>query len=236
MKFVLNKQIYLREIDLFQDLTSQEIDVLSERMPLKVVPAKTVFYNPQDAIEILFLIKKGRVRLYQLSATGKVFITATLESGTFFGEMALLGQAAYGSYAEAVVPCLLCLMNRDDVAKMLLNDPRISFRVVEVLGRRLSEVERRLTDFALKPASVRLAALLVQLADKQTNDELYAQSLRNARSIEIVCTHEELAEIVGVQRETITRMLKALQRQDLIELRRGRILLHNLENLRELSV
>ncbi len=97
MKHTLNKQIYLREVDLFQDLTSEEIDALSERVPLKVVPAKTIFYSPQDSTETLFVIKKGRVRLYQLSATGKTFTTATLESGTFFGEMSLLGQTVYGS-------------------------------------------------------------------------------------------------------------------------------------------
>lgn len=238
MKQTIDKQIYLREVDLFQDLTSEEIDALSERTPLKVVPAKTVFYSPQDATEVLFLIKKGRVRLYQLSATGKIFTTATLESGTFFGEMALLGQAVYGNYAEAITPCMLCLMRRDDVAKMLLNDPRISLRVVEALGKRLSEVERRLTDFALKPVSTRLAGLLVQLADKQTVHYRERQNGNSpsAQPIEITCTHEELAQIAGVQRETITRMLKDLQSTGLIELYRGRILLQNLENLRELSI
>ncbi len=88
----LESQIYLREVDLFQDLSAEEIEALGERMPIKVVDAGTIFYSSQEPTEMLFLLKKGRVRLYHLSSEGKTFTTAIIEAGTFFGEMTLLGQ------------------------------------------------------------------------------------------------------------------------------------------------
>lgn len=89
--------IFLRDVEIFQDLTEAEIDALGEKMPLKNYAAKTVFYTPQDDGEVLFMIKRGRVRLFRPSADGKTFTTAILEAGTFFGKMALLGKRLYGN-------------------------------------------------------------------------------------------------------------------------------------------
>lgn len=233
-KPVLDRQIYLRDVELFQDLTPDEIEALSERMPMKDVAAGTVFYSPHKPTEVLFLVKRGRVRLYHLSAEGKTFTTAIFEAGTFFGEMVLLGQALYGSYAEAITPCTLCLMSRDDVKTLLLGDVRISYRIVEMLGHRLLETEQRLADLALKRVPARLAALLLELAHKHANYEQRA-GIPHTEPVEVSCTHEELAHLVGAHRETTTRILNELRSRGLVELRRGRVVLLNPEGLRELS-
>lgn len=110
------------------------------------VPAGTVFFSPDQAAEVLFILKEGQVRLYHLSPDGKALTTAVLEPGTIFGEMALLGQRLHQSYAEALRPCLLCLMSRDDVKHLLLSDPRVATRIAEILGQRLILAEQRLSD------------------------------------------------------------------------------------------
>lgn len=227
-------QIYLREVELFQDLSPDEIKALGERMPIQVVDTGTVFYSPQEPTEVLFLLKKGRVRLYHLSAEGKVFTTATLAAGTFFGEMTLLGQVLHGSYAEAITPCMLCLMSREDVRTLLLGDLRISYRIVAMLGRRLIETERRLVDLALKHVPARLVSLLLQLAYKQLDHERRA-GLTSAGPVDVSCTHEELAQMVGSHRETATRILHELRDQGLIELHRSRIVVLDPDGLRQLS-
>ncbi len=233
-KPVLDRQIFLREIELFQDLTSNEIEALGERMPVTDVEAGTVFYSPQEPNEVLFLVKRGRVRLYHLSIEGKDFTTAILEAGTFFGEMTLLGQALYGSYAEAMTPCTLCLMSRDDVRTHLLGNMRIAYRIVEMLGQRLIETEQRLADLALKRVPARLASLLLELAHKHADYEQRA-GIPHTGPVEVSCTHEELAHLVGVHRETTTRILNEMRSRGLIELRRGRVALLNPEGLREFS-
>lgn len=227
-------QVYLREVELFQDLSPGELKQLETMMPIKKVDAGTVFYCPTQPAEVLFLVKKGRVSLYHLSAEGTPFTTATLEEGTFFGEMALLGQSLYGSYAEAVTPCLLCIMSRADVKMGLLNDLRIAGRLVEMMGRRLLETEQRLADFALKNAASRVAALLLQLSQSQLVREGRAD-VPVIGSVEVACTHEELARGVGAYRETITKILNEWRGQRWVELHRGRIVLLDRERLRQLS-
>ncbi len=226
---MLDKQGYLKDVDIFQDLTLQEIDALGKRAPMRQVGVGTIFYTPDQPTEVLFILKMGRVRLYHLSADGKALTTAILESGTIFGEMALLGQGLDGSYAEALTPCVLCLMSRDDVIALLLSDPRIALRITEILGRRLIEAERRLADFAFKSIPERLAALLLRLA-KEPRIRLFG-----SRRPEVLYTHEQLAEMVGTYRETVTKILNEFRAAGWVELRRGKIVLLNQQALQALS-
>ena len=232
MKKPPDQPIFLRDVEIFQDLTETEIDALGKKMPLKNYGAKTVFYTPQDAGEILFMIKSGRVRLYRLSASGDAFTTAILEAGTFFGKMALLGQRLYGNYAEAATDCTICLISRGDARKYLIGDERIAYRIVETLGKRLLELEQRLADSALKQVPARGASLLLQFANKQAE---YESNEVLGNPVEIRCTHEELAQMLGIHRETISRTLKQFSRLNYIELNRRRIRLLNMNGLLDLS-
>ena len=229
-----DKQSFLRDAEIFRDLTEQEVDRLGEKMPLKNVAARTILYTPEEPTEVLFMIKKGRVRLFRLSADGKTITTATLEEGTFFGQLALLGQQLYGNFAETLTDCVVCVINRQDAKTYLIGDARIAYRIVETLGRRLLEIEQRLADAALKHVPARVAALLLQFAKKQLDAQKDAGAA-TAEAIEIVCTHEELAQMLGVHRETITRTLKEFSRLNYIRLARGRILLLDTNGLLDLS-
>jgi CRP-like cAMP-binding protein len=214
----LNKQGYLQDVDIFQDLTPKEIDALGMRAPMRTVETGTLFFSPLDRTEVLFILKVGRVRLFHLSPDGKALTTAILESGTIFGEMALLGQGLDHSYAEALTSCVLCLMSRQDVVTLLLGDPRIALRITETLGRRLIEAEQRLSDFAFKSLPERLAALLLQLA-QESRSRFFGTGRPEVRY-----THEQLADMVGTYRETATKILNEFRAQGWVELRRGKII------------
>ena len=232
---VLESQIYLRQVELFQDLSPDELGQMEKMMPVKKIEAGHVLYCPTQPAEVLFLVKQGRVNLYHLSSEGTAFTTAIIEKGVFFGEMALIGQSLYGSYAEAVTPCLLCIMSREDVRMALLSDLRIAGRLVETLGRRLLDTQQRLADIALKSVAARLATLLVQMARSPQARE-QRKGLLSGKTVEISCTHETLAQSVGVYRETVTKILNEWSRNNLVELHRGRIVLLNLESLGNLAV
>ena len=225
-KQTIDGEIYLRDVDIFQDLTPAEISELQRKVHFREVAAGTVFYESHQSSEILFFIKEGRVRLYHLSAEGKIFTTAILTAGTFFGEMTLLGQRLYGSCAEAVAPCVISSISRRNIEKILFADARIAFRVVEALGKRLFEVEQRLADSALKNIPARLGSLLLRLAQQSSSGDV----------AEVFLTHEELAQMLGTRRETVTRILNELEsNQGSIALHRGRITLLDVERLNKFS-
>lgn len=225
----LDKLGYLSEVDIFQDLAPAEIAAMGKRAPMTTVPAGTVVYSPEEPGEALFILKQGRVRLYRLSPEGKAFTVAIVEAGTIFGEMAMLGQGMRDSYAEALAPCVLCLMSRHDVRTLLLGDPRIALRLTETMGRRLLEAERRLSDFAFKSLPQRVATVLVALAEREP------PRLFRAGRPEVAYTHEQLAAMVGTHRETVTKVLNNLRERGLIELRRGKVVLADPVALRALG-
>ncbi|NJK80086.1 MAG: Crp/Fnr family transcriptional regulator [Chloroflexaceae bacterium] len=227
-----NKTAYLQTIDIFQDLEQSEVDALGKRTPMQRVRPGTVFYSPEQSAEVLFILKEGQVRLYHLSPEGKELTTAIIDPGTIFGEMALLGQKLHESYAVALSPCLLCLMSREDVKHVLLSDPRVAARIAEILGNRLIDAQRRLSDFAFKNIPQRLASVLLEHA-RPPRRRLF----RSPESeLEVPFTHEAMGALVGTHRETITKILNDLQHQGIIELRRGRVLILDPERLRACSL
>jgi CRP/FNR family cyclic AMP-dependent transcriptional regulator len=219
----------LSATDLFQDLSPADLLALEERMPLRAVEAGNLIYSPEEHGEVLFLLKKGRVRLFRLSPDGKALTTAIVEPGSVFGEMALLGQGMQDSFAEALENCVLYTLNRRDVQEVLLADPRVARRLLELVSRRLAETERKLEDFAFKNVPQRLASLLLQLA------HVPAEQKEGMTTLPARYTHQQLAEMIGTYRETATKVLNDFRQQELIRIDRGRIQLLDLNALRSMA-
>lgn len=214
------RQWVLREFDLFQDLSDAEVERIGQSAPMKQLPAGQALYAPDRPAEVLFILKKGRIRLYQIGVDGRTITTAIITGGQVFGEMAALGQQLDQTWAETLEPCVVCLMSRHDVQRLLLSDPRIAVRVAEFLGARIQDLERRLGDSVLRSAPARIAATLSRMGGD-------GEAVR--------LTHGQLAELVGTSRETTTKVLGDLADRDLVSLRRGRIVIKSAQGLADLA-
>jgi len=201
---------YLRMVDIFQDLSKEEMEEMDRTTTMSTCRRGKIFYQPQDTSEVLFILKKGRVQLYRLSPEGKKLIVGTIGPGTIFGEMAIIGQGMHNAFAEAVDDCLLCVMSRHDVERLILGKPSVALRIMELMADRLNRAEAQLEDMAFKSIPTRLAALLLRLREEQ-GDNIYGY------------THQDLAEAVGTYRETATQTLNEFKGQNLIEIGRKRI-------------
>jgi len=210
----LDKLHYLSKIHIFCDLNSADLAQIDRQITMTTCEPGKIFYMPEQTGEVLFLLKEGRVQLYRISPAGKKLVIATLGPGTFFGEMSLVGQGMHNAFAEAVEECLLCVMSRTDLERLMRNHPEVAFRFVEALGRRLTEVETHLEDMAFKSLPARLASLLLHLAAEAGSD----------RQVDGY-THQDLAEMLGTYRETITQTLNEFRQEGLVELGRKHILI-----------
>lgn len=212
------KRVYLRAIDIFRDLPPEELRSIETMTRMTTVPKGSAIYHQEEHAEGLFLLKKGRVRLSRTNPSGKKLDLVILEPGTFFGEMPLLGERMRNADAEALEDCTLCVMSQADVERLLLSTPRVALRMLEILGRRLAESEARLEDLAYRGLPARLASLLLRLGENRGD------------VIEGV-THQELGDMLGVYRETITKTLDEFQSAGYIELARRRIRVLDREGL-----
>ena len=218
----------LSEVEIFQDLSAQEMSDIAARAPMRSVEPGTLLWSPHERHKVLFIVKAGQVRIYRVAPQGRRLTLAVLGPGALFGEMDLIGQRMGEGFAEAIEASVLCLMSEQDVRSMLLADSRIATRIIEGLGRRLSEVEQRLADTVLKTAPQRVAAVLCMLvAGAPAEAGLFAR-----RGAEVRLTHEQLADLVGTTRETTTKLLGDLRDAGMIKLQRGGIVVLDRDRLR----
>ena len=109
----LDKIGYLQMVDIFQDLTEQEMEEIDRATTMSTCRRGKILYMPEDTSEVLFLLKKGRIQLYRISPDGKKLVIDTIGPGAVFGEMALIGQGMHNTFAEAIEDCVLCVMGRE---------------------------------------------------------------------------------------------------------------------------
>lgn len=214
---------YLQMVDIFQDLTEDEIAEIDQATTMSTCRRGKIFYMPEDTSEVLFLLKQGRVQLYRISPDGKKLVIATIGPGTIFGEMALIGQGMHNTFAEATEDCVLCVMSRGDVERMLVTKPKVALRIFEALGNRLKETELRLEGIAFKGIPARLASLLLQLADEEGSATITGM------------THQDLGEQIGTYRETTTQTLNIFKTDGLIDIGRKRITILDREGLQRIA-
>lgn len=218
-----NKLNYLSHIRVFRDLTPNELAEMDRQLTMSTCQAGKIFYMPEDSGEVLFLLKKGRVQLYRIAPNGKKLIVATLGPGAVFGEMSLVGQGMHNTFAEAVDECVLCVMSRSDVARLMREKPEVAFRFVEAMGTRLTQLEEQLEDIAFKSIPARLSNLLLELAASQTGNVVTGY------------THQDFSEMLGTYRETITQTLNDFKVEGLIDISRKKIVLRNESRLRTMA-
>lgn len=217
----------ITEVDIFCDLSAVELDAIAAAAPMRTFTTGDLLYSPNNPTELLFILKRGRVRIFRVSADGRALTTAIITPGTIFGEMVLLGQSMHDNYAEALDEAVVCVMARSDVHRFLLSDPRISARITEILGQRLRDMERRLSDTVFKSVPQRIAATLATLAGQQRRPSI------TVRAPVVTLTHEQIAALAGTSRETATKILGEFAQQGMIKLGRGRVTLLDTDRIRD---
>ena len=206
----------LSKIDILAGLSEAEMNRIVEAAPARTFAAGELLYRPHRPVEALFLLKRGRVRVFRVSADGRALTTAIVEPGTMFGEMALLGQQMHDNYAEALDEAFTCVMNGADVHRLLLSDPRVAARIVEILGRRLVAMERRLSEAVFFSVPQRVAATLCTLIGDQA-------AAAPDGPVQISLTHGQIAALAATSRETTTKALGELAGQGVLRLGRGHV-------------
>jgi CRP-like cAMP-binding protein len=213
-------------VDIFEPLSEQEIERLDGQLPDVHLKPGQMLYGPQDQTERLFLIQKGKVRIFRTTPDGRELTLAVVESGTVFGEMALTGQQLEGAYAQAMEPSQVSTMARVDLERLVLEKPEVGLKIMHVLSERLRRYETRLEDVTMKDVRSRLAGIILLLVE--------SEGLRTGTGYRIPAhyTHERLGTMVGANRVAVTRAFGLLQDEGVVELRRRLIHVEDIEALR----
>lgn len=224
---IQEKAAFLAHTSLFHNLTPQERQELDHATTMIHCSSGRVLYRPGEVGNTLFLVRTGRVQLYHLSTDGRKLITALIEAGECFGEMSLIGQDVYTSFAEAIEDSRICILSKQEAERLLQHNPTIALALLQIVGQRLLQREAQLIDTTFKSTSARLAALLLQLA--RPHEHATSQFVIDGLS------QEELAEQLGVYRETVSVALRELKDAGVITLGRKHITIMHPQELQALA-
>ena len=194
----------LSGVDIFESLPKEEIrqvlEDLLRRNAETNLQAGEVFYTPRQPDGKLFVLKRGRVRIYKVEGT-REFTLEMVDAGTVFGEMAFTPHALTDAYARAMEPSVLLALEREDVERLIEEKPQVGLRMISLLSERLRYYETRLEDITLKGVPGRLASLILFLVESE------GVQVPGEISIPTRYTHEHLGTMIGANREAVTRAL-----------------------------
>jgi CRP-like cAMP-binding protein len=214
----------LSKVDILESLPKEEIrDLLRQNSEVRLEEGE-VFYAPWEHGGKLFILKKGRVRLYRTEGA-REFTLEVVDAGTVFGEMAFTPYRLRESYARAMEPSIIFAMERAEVERLIQEKPQVGIRMISLLSERLHYYETRMEDVTLKGVSARLASLILFLVEGE------GVQVPGEIRVPTRYTHEHLGTMIGANREAVTRAFGLLQDEGAVQIRRRTIYVNDVEAL-----
>jgi CRP/FNR family cyclic AMP-dependent transcriptional regulator len=216
---------YLKRCDLFQRLGEERLAALEARCRVRKFPRATPVYLPSDSADSVLLLAEGRVKIGSFTEEGKQTILSFIEPGELFGELSLLGSEQREEYAETVEKSTVILIPGEVMHQLLAENPQVSIGVTKLFGLRRRRIERRLKNLLFRSNRERLVHLLLELAEQ------YGRPGEEGIELRIKLSHQDLANIIGSTRETVTVVLGELQAEGRLKLGRRKIVITDIARL-----
>lgn len=216
---------YLKQCDLFERLSAEQAARLDRHAVLRTFKKRALVYAPLQPGQVVLILARGRIKIKDITPDGKETILAFIEEGELFGELALLDGEPRQDYAEAAEDCRVLLLPRDELLWLMSQRPDVALSVTKLIGLRRRRIENRLRNVLFLSSRERMVRLLLELV------EAHGERRDGRGDIRLPLSHQELASLIGVTRETATTVLGQLQADKLIEVRRRRISITDWEHL-----
>lgn len=228
MAIMQSKFWYLKGIKLFSDLPDEEIRRMDAITQMVSVKSKEMIYLPGDPSDRVFLLKKGRVKISRLTESGKELALDILGSGEVFGELEVLEDLPRDTMAEVLEDAAICVIKRSDFDAFIKAQPDLSIKLTKLIGFRLKRIERRIEDLVFRDVPSRLAHLLLDLAK-----EVGVKGEKGIH-IRVKLTHQEIANLIGSTRETVSAVLNDFKRKGWIDQQKREMIILNEKTLASL--
>lgn len=218
----------LAEVPIFEHFDAEELQSVARLCKKKKYPKGTILFLEGDAGDKLYVIQSGLVKIYRHEQNREITL-ALFRDGDFFGEMSLIEKNSFRSAtAETIEPTELFVLSRQDFNHFLEKSPKLCLRLLEIAYHRLRKANDQIHDLTFLDVRGRIAKNLVRLADE------YGVDVPGGTRIDIKLTHQQIANMSGTVRETVTKTLQELQEEGIIDVDKKKIRIRDRRRLLEL--
>ena len=209
-------------LDEIQALNVRNLDSLHSR--------GSVLFAEGEPARGVYILRSGRAIVSITSSEGRIVILRVAQAGDVLGLNAVLRNTAYEATVKTVEPCRVNFISRTELMGVMENGNAGAHTVIKLLSRELAELNERARSLVLPlTARARLAKLLLQLSNEPGNNS-------RSRAIDKVFTHEQVAQMIGSSRETVTRLLTSMSRRNIVQVTPDAILIRDCAALETMAL
>ncbi|MFH1852811.1 MAG: Crp/Fnr family transcriptional regulator [Candidatus Neomarinimicrobiota bacterium] len=222
----MSKIDLLKTVPIFSELTENVLVKISELMQVRSYVKEQMILMEEALGDSFFVISKGSVKITRLSEDGREVILAMLGEGEFFGEMSLLDGETRSANVVAIEDAEVMVLNRNDFLSLLERYPRIAISLLEELTRRLRKSDQQIESLSLSDAEKRIAITLIRLSEELGVIRHGAVTIKN------LPYQQDIANMAGTSRETVSRTLKLLEEKEYIQRTGKMLVVHDFNHFR----
>jgi CRP/FNR family transcriptional regulator, cyclic AMP receptor protein len=192
-------------------------------------PAGAILFGEGQTCRGIYILCKGRVKLATSSNEGQILILKIAQPGEVLGLNTTVSGGIHELTAETGQPCQLNFVKREDFLRFLQEHTEANMQVAVHLSRECQQAYQHLRSFVMRSAPQRIARLILDWSHEDSR-------IATAKGIKVALTHEEIGQIIGMSRETVTRTLADFRKQGIAELHGSTLLIQNSPALHKLAV
>ena len=221
----LTRKEYLRQTPVFSGLSDKELDELVPLVIKRKLKDDTVIFHEGDPASAFYLVKQGRVKIYKVAADGREQVLSILGDGQIFGDVPVFDGGPYPATAATMSETEIYQVKRDEFEEFVRRHPEVALKLLRVLGQRLRQAMALVRDLSFKQVPHRLAGLLIKLVRDN------GRAVEDGTLIDMALSRQDIAEIVGTSRETVTREIKKMEGIGMLRLDGRKIIVTDEEKL-----
>lgn len=217
----------MKGINFFHGMKEEEIQRILNNSNERIYSRGTIIFREGEETDGIYIITAGLIKVYKMSIDGREKTLAILNPGDIMGEMALFDYSYRSATAEALEASTVNVIPRQDFERLLEEMPALAIKVIRVLAERLRQADEEIKNLLFLNARSRVILNLVQLVEQ------HMQGKKPGTPIPFRLTHAEMANLVGVSRETVTRVISELQDEGLIRIEKRKLWINDIQRLKE---
>lgn len=221
-----NKIEFFGKLPMLAHLSPSEMEQLATLAQYRRAPKFQFIFMPDEPADYLYFLIRGRLKTGTFSPDGREVIKEILQGETLFGDLALAGEIRRSEFAQALHDDAEYLAVKvQDFQHLMQQNQRLIFACLHHLSQRLQRVEDRLAKLVLKDARERIIEFLVETAGREGRRVGYETLVKH------YLTQQDIANLTGTSRQTVTSVLNDLRKSNLIYFNRNSILIRDIEKL-----
>lgn len=214
-----HRQNLIKRTQLFSSLSDSDLDQIINKMLVKQFKKNETILYEEDTNEFMYIILMGKVKVIRTTEDGKEIILAIHQSGSFFGEMSLIDGKTAPASIIATEDSLIAIISKKDFFAIIFAQHKVVSNLLQILCSRLRKSWDTIQLLNFNNATQRTKTMFLMLSEE------YGEKTSEGTILNIKLTHQDISDMTGLTRETVTRVIDKLQKNEEISILKNKYIL-----------